>query len=50
MARLPAPPRVPSDFVFLLTYTAGPEETRAEVVAEGLGLDTEGDTASDELG
>lgn len=39
--RLPAPPTVPHDFIFMLTYTAGPEETRAEVVAEQLGIDLE---------
>ncbi len=46
---LPPPPSVPRDFIFLLTYTAGPHETLAEVVAEQSGIELDGSTMVDEL-
>ena len=46
---LPPPPAVPRDFVFLLTYTAGAEESLAAVVAEHAGIDLDGSTQVDEL-
>ncbi len=46
---LPKAPKLPSDLVFLLTYTAGPEMTRGEFVAEETGLDCDGNTLADEL-
>jgi len=44
----PKPPRVPSDYLFMLTYTAGPEQTRGEAICEELGL-CDGATQADEL-
>jgi hypothetical protein len=46
---LPPPPAMPSDWLFLLTYTAGSEESLAAVVAEHEGIDLDGSTQVDEL-
>lgn len=45
---IPVAPKVPSDFIFLLTYTRGPEETLGEVLCEEMGI-LDGATMADEL-
>ena len=45
----PKAPKLPSDLVFLLTYTCGPEMSRGEFVAEETGFDCDGSTQVDEL-
>lgn len=45
---IPKAPRVPHDFVLMLTYCAGPERTRAEDLAEEMGI-LDGSTQVDEL-
>ncbi len=52
--RLPAPPAIPSDFIYLITYTGGrqtaAQRTRENAVkAAEWGLDTECATQADEL-
>lgn len=54
MSKLPSPPSIPSDFLFLLTYVGKQtvtQRTRVNAsVARELGLDTECKTQADELG
>jgi hypothetical protein len=45
---IPAAPKVPSDFIFLLTYCAGAEMTRGEVLCEEMGI-LDGSTQVDQL-
>lgn len=55
LSLVPPAPRVPSDFIFLLTYTAGSAQTDAqrartnETTARELGVDLDCATNADEL-
>ncbi len=45
---IPPAARVPSDFIFLLTYCAGPEVTIGEMLCEEAGM-CDGSTMVDDL-